>query len=124
MSKRAEDAALRAYPKESGKIWSSAFGTFEFDRNAGERKGYQEGYKQAEKDLGWHSVKESLPPMDEEVIVLTDFTNGKYIKDSHRICFGHIVDPKYCDALENDGWNIPCITHWMYLPELKEEETH
>ena len=110
---RAEQAAMHAYPYETGVkglICEQSRGIF------------IKGYEQAEKDLGWHTVKESLPPMDEEVIVLTDFTNGKYIKDSHRICFGHIVDPKYCDALENDGWNIPCITHWMYLPELKEEE--
>lgn len=50
MSKRAEEAALKAYPKEVGKMYSTAFGTFEFDRNAAERKGFQEGYEQAEKD--------------------------------------------------------------------------
>mgnify|MGYP006916031391 CR=1 FL=1 len=50
MSKRAEEAALKAYPKEKGKIWSGAFGTFEFDKNAAERKGFQAGYEQAEKD--------------------------------------------------------------------------
>lgn len=48
---RAEEAAMKAYPKEEGKMWASAFGTFEFDRNASERKGFQEGYEQAEKDL-------------------------------------------------------------------------
>lgn len=47
---RAEKAALKAYPKEDGKIWTSAFGTFEFDKNAPERKAFQEGYEQAEKD--------------------------------------------------------------------------
>lgn len=51
MSKRAETAAIKAYPKEEGKMYSTAFGTFEFDRNAAERKGFQEGYEQAEKDL-------------------------------------------------------------------------
>lgn len=113
MSKRAEITALKAYPK-------SDFNSIE-TRRKGQRNCFIQGYEQAEKYLGWHSVKESLPPMDEEVIVLTDFTNGKYIKDSHRICFGHIVNPKYCDALENDGWNMPCITHWMYCPKLEEE---
>ena len=47
---RAEKAALKAYPKEDGKIWTSAFGTFEFDKNAPERRAFQEGYEQAEKD--------------------------------------------------------------------------
>lgn len=51
MSKRAEDAAMKAYPKEEGKMYSTAFGTFEFDRNAAERKGFQEGYELAEKDI-------------------------------------------------------------------------
>ena len=51
MSKRAEEAALKAYPKEEGKVWSSAFGIFEFDKTAPERTAYQKGYEQAEKDL-------------------------------------------------------------------------
>lgn len=122
MSKRSEEAALKAYPNVEQPVWDESYPKTLFVRHT-ERNAFIKGYKQAEKDLGWHSVKEYLPPMDEEVIVLTDFTNGKFIKDSHRICFGHIVNPKYCDALENDGWNIPGITHWMYLPELKEEET-
>jgi len=50
MSKRAEAAALKAYPKEEGKVWSSAFGIFEFDKTAPERTAYQHGYEQAEKD--------------------------------------------------------------------------
>jgi hypothetical protein len=50
-----------------------------------------------------------------EVIVLTDVTNGQYIKDSHMICFGHIVDKNI--AIDYDGWNIPGVTHWMYLPK-------
>ena len=50
MSKKAEEAALKAYPKEEGKVWSSAFGMFEFDKTAPERIAYQKGYEQAEKD--------------------------------------------------------------------------
>jgi len=50
-SERAETAALKAYPKEDGKVWSSAFGTIEFDRNAAERGGFQAGYEQSEKDI-------------------------------------------------------------------------
>ena len=56
---RAEQAAKKAYPKEDGKVWHSTFGTFEFDRNAGARKAYQEGYEQAEKDLAltWKDIR-------------------------------------------------------------------
>jgi len=46
---RASEAAHSAYPKDEGKVYSTAFGTFEFDRNAAERKGFQLGYERAEK---------------------------------------------------------------------------
>lgn len=50
MSNRAEEASLKTYPKEDSKMWHSAFGTFEFDKNAQARKAFQQGYEQAEKD--------------------------------------------------------------------------
>ena len=78
-----------------------------------------EAYEQAMKDLGWHSVKESLPPMDEEVIVLTDDIHGKIVPNSHYICYGHIVDKNI--AVDYNGWNIPGVTHWMPCPKLEEE---
>ena len=68
----------------------------------------------------WHSVKYSLPPMNEEVIVLTDDVNGKIIPDARRICYGHIVDKERC--YDYDGWNIPGVTHWMHCPTLESEE--
>ena len=48
---RASEAARKAYPKEDGKVYSTAFGTFEFDRNAAEREGFQQGYEQAEENI-------------------------------------------------------------------------
>ena len=84
-----------------------------------ERDAFIKGYEQAEKDLGWHSVKESLPPIDEEVIVLTDDINGKIVPDSRYICYGHIVDKNI--AVDYDGWNIPGVTHWMPCPKLEEK---
>lgn len=48
---RAEEATLKAYPKEEGKIWSSAFGTIEFDKTASERTAYRKGYEQSEQDI-------------------------------------------------------------------------
>jgi len=83
------------------------------------RNGVREGKAQVKKELGWHSVNESLPPIDEEVIVLTDDIHGKIVPDSHYICYGHIVDKNI--AVDYDGWNIPGVTHWMYLPKLEEE---
>lgn len=105
------------------------------DKNEYKRKYFVEGYRQAEKDLGWHSVKESLPPIDEEVIVLTDDIHGTIVPGSHRICFGHRPNPdgwdgknmetgevKHYDVVTYDGWNIPGVTHWMHCPKLEENK--
>lgn len=95
---------------------------------------YIAGYEQAEKDLGWHSVKESLPPIEEEVIVLTDDIHGKIVPNSKMICYAHRPNPNGWDGknIETgkvthytpktyDGWNIPGVTHWMPCPKLEEE---
>lgn len=47
---RAEQAALKAYPNDERKVFHSAFGTLEIDKNAPYREGYIQGYEQAEKD--------------------------------------------------------------------------
>lgn len=73
------------------------------------------GYKQAEKDLGWHSVDESLPPMNEEVIVLL----GNY-DDLYEIAVGHIVDKEI--AVDYNGWDIPGVKYWMPRPKIPKEE--
>ena len=88
---------------------------------------YIQGYEQAEKDLGWHSVDESLPPVDEEVIALTDEFNTAPI---YKIAFGHIVIPyltvdidgKPYKAVSHNGWNIPGVKYWMPMPMLPKEE--
>lgn len=77
---------------------------------------FQAGYEQAEKDLGWHSVDECLPEIDEEVIVLTNVIHGKEISSARYICYGHIVNKKYC--VDYDGWNIPGVKYWMKCPKL------
>ena len=78
-------------------------------------KGYQQGKKDAEKHLGWHSVDESLPPVDEEVIVLL----GRY-EDFPQIAFGHIVDQSI--AIDFNGWNIPGVMYWMPMPKTPNED--
>ena len=71
------------------------------------------------KDLGWHSVEESLPEVGEDVIVLTDVVRGVKIKAPSLICFAHIVDKEL--AMDWDGWNIPGVRYWMPCPELPED---
>ena len=58
----------------------------------------------------WISVKDELPPLDEEVVVFT--TDG-------RLCFGHIVDKKI--AKDYNGWNIPNVEYWLPFVDPKDK---
>ena len=100
---RAEEKALEKYPIE--RIYNDIY-MEEIDINARERIGYAEGYRQAEEDLGWHDAKVSSPPLEEEVIVLTDDIA------EFKIAFGHIVVPE--EAVDFSGWNIPGVRYWRY----------
>ena len=140
MSKRAEEKALEAYPYQRATHFPDGFQ--EFDRNSVPRTIFQEGYEQAEKDLadvaafssgpdgfyygkgyqqgksdaekhlGWHSVDESLPPVDEEVIVLTD-TLG--VAPYYEIAVGYIIK-------EANIWNLRGVKWWMPMPKLPKED--
>ena len=129
---KASEAALKAYPVEMTPLNYQDLidqfgGKTEIDVNTYPRCLFQMGYEFAEKDLGWHSVDESLPPVDEEVIVLTDALN---LHCFHKIGFAHIVnqeatvgiDGKPYKPISHDGWNIPAVKYWMPMPKLKEEE--
>lgn len=70
-----------------------------------------------DEQLGWHDAKKEQPPMDEEVIVLTNILNGKELSTPRMICFGHIVDKNIC--VDYDGWNIPGVAYWMYYKDPK-----
>lgn len=83
-------------------------------------KGYQQGKKDAEKHLGWHSVEESLPPVDEEVIVLRDELSDYLLPDAGFVGVGHIVDRRY--AMDYNGWNVPGVKYWMPMPKLPNED--
>ena len=60
MSKRAKDAALKAYPAKYAKAEFPDGQTIEFDAGEEEREIFIKGYKQAEKDLAltWEDIKE------------------------------------------------------------------
>lgn len=122
MSERAEEAALRAYPPthSDGKRHTKRVQSEFVDTHQSVRTIFQNGYELAEKDLGWHSVDECLPPIDEEVIVLTDIITKDGLKVGFgRICFGHIVDKNI--AVDYNGWNIPGVRYWMRCPKIPEE---
>ena len=58
----------------------------------------------------WISVKDRLPPVDKEAVVLT--TDGE-------IYFGHIVDKKI--AKDYNGWNIPDVEYWLPFVDPKDK---
>lgn len=123
---RAEQRALDFYPVNMTPLNYQDLieqfgGKTEVDVNTYPRCLFQQGYEQAEKDLGWHSVDESLPPMDEEVIVLADIIakNGLNVGFA-RIAFGHIVDKSV--AIDYNSWNIPGVRYWMPMPEIPKEK--
>lgn len=61
MSKRAEEATLKAYPEHLTQVWGPLPGgdIFTVDNNTIPRKAYKQGYEQAEKDLTltWEDIK-------------------------------------------------------------------
>ena len=93
MSKRAEQKALEAYPKvENGKIWTSTFGVIEVDKYAPERKAFQKGYEQAEKDIN----KEMMDRMEkykemQEKALLADHNYGIHIDPALGSDYGSVV---------------------------------
>lgn len=123
MSKRAEEAALKAYPVDiCGYTVECRVGAKPQpqDWNEIRRTHFQEGYELAEKDLGWHSVDEFLPPIGEEVIVLRDELSDCLLPDAGFVGVGHIVDRRY--AMDYNGWNVPGVKYWMPMPKIPNED--
>lgn len=126
MGKRAEQRGLEALPPRWRKTRD---GKGKVDSVLPVRKFYIRAYEQAEKDLGWHSVEESLPPIDEEVIVLRDELNGYLLPDAGFVGVGHIVNPELTVEVSNisytpmsySGWNIDGVKYWMPMPKLPNE---
>ena len=127
MSKRAEEKAMEVYPVLFSE--RNGYPSPMPDR----RNAFVKGYELAEKDLGWHSVDESLPPIDEEVIVLTDEMHGKKLSSACHISYGHRPNPEgwdgkdiftgkvtLHDVVTYDGWNIPGVKYWMSCPKIPE----
>lgn len=83
----------------------------------------------------WISIEDKLPPIDEEVIVLTDIIAKDGLKVGFgRICFAHRPNPDgwdgkdiftgkvtHHDVVTYDGWNIPGVKYWMPCPKIPEK---
>ena len=57
--------------------------------------------------MKWISIKDELPEMNVEVIVLNFM--GK-------ISFGHIVDKER--VVDYNGWNTPGVRYWIPCPTI------
>lgn len=116
MSKRAEEAALKAYP-------NVLFPFTPLDLNAYRRGAFINGYEAAEKDLGWISVKDRLPEK-----------NGWYFTCVEQFKIPQCVGVTYFDK-KTDGWyneipmtkrilvsTIEIVDYWMEIPALQKED--
>ena len=71
--------------------------------------------------MEWIDVNKELPPMDEEVIVLTDIlVENSMSIGLGKIAFGHIVDKDRC--IDYNGWNIPGVRYWIPCPPIPAPE--
>lgn len=125
---QAEERALEAYPTLEQPVFDEMYPRLLFTRNT-ERSAFIKGYEQAERELGWHSVEESLPEIDEEVIVLSN-EDGITHPCPLKICFAHIVDMENTIIIDgkpykpesHNGWNIPGVKFWMPCPEIPNND--
>ena len=110
---RAEEAAMKAYPIKDEWI-GNQYGDFG-DVNFETRKKYQEGYEQAEKDLGWISVKERLPETTDYVFTCIDDEGVPQC-----VGFHYYKNGKWFDGYEED--TVDAVEYWMPIPRLKNKE--
>lgn len=75
--------------------------------------GYQQGYSQAEKDLGWISVKDRLPEEGHFVLTCVSDTGTPQ-------CVGMALLLK--DGTWWDGDIKVRVDYWMEVPKLPKEE--
>lgn len=97
------EAINKAIEEDNWQKYPVFFSTFEYIATLQERKPKQVSPI-------WVSVKDRLPPVDKEAIVLT--------KDGE-ICFGHIVNKRI--AKDYNGWNIPDVEYWLPFVDPKDK---
>ena len=101
---RAEERALEAYPH---------FTAENMDDVIRARKFFAKGYEQAEKDLGWVSVKDRLPDTTEYVFTCVEM-NGI----PQCVGFHFYKDGKWWEGYEEDS--VGAVEYWMEIPKLKK----
>ena len=117
MSKRAEEAAMKVYPVKDYNKEPSYVHTCDTKMlDKVYREVFKLGYMQAEKDLGWISVKDRLPEKSGYYITCVE-RDGKP---------KHICADDYFDASKKEWlYKEECIAdvdYWMEIPKLPMEE--
>lgn len=112
---RSEERALEAYPVQMTQLVYQDLievfgGKTEVDLNTFSRTLFQSGYEQAEKDLGWISVKDRLPEEGHFVLTCVDDTGTPQ-------CVGMALLLK--DGTWWDGDMEVRVDYWMEVPKLK-----
>ena len=104
---KAEEAALKAYPVHKGasKEW------IKHHLSDGDCACFIKGYEQAEKDLGWISVKDRLPKESHFVLTCVVDTGTPQ-------CVGMALLLK--DGTWWDGDIKVRVDYWMEVPKLKK----
>ncbi len=107
---RSEQRALEAYPTLEQAVFDEMYPRLLFTRNT-ERSAFVRGYEQAEKDLGWISVKDGLPEVGHFVLTCISDTGTPQ-------CVGMAL------LLEDGTWwdgDVKVnVDYWMEVPKLKK----
>ena len=105
---KAEQRALEAYPTQD--MYSSLLD----GSNRLKREVFIKGYEQAEKDLGWVSVKDRLPDTTEYVFTCVEM-NGI----PQCVGFHYYKDGKWWEGYEEDS--VGAVEYWMGIPKINKK---
>lgn len=106
---KARSKANRRYPSILEIDDDAEFG--EYDINEAKRNIFIEGYLEAEKDLGWISVKDRLPEEGHFVLTCVSDTGTPQ-------CVGMALLLK--DGTWWDGDMKVCVDYWMEVPKFNK----
>lgn len=117
MSKRAEEKAVEYQIKTHGPNVMGGASVLSEDEYMCLNMNYdfKAGYEQAEKDLGWISVKDRLPDTTDYMFTCIEM-NGI----PQCVGFHYYKDGKWFEGFEED--TVGAVEYWMPMPKLPEEE--
>lgn len=111
---KAKERALEVYPRSEKYTSSQRLIINDL------RDGFIQGYEQAEKDLGWISVKDKLPGPSEWVLACIE-------QHGHAQCLTLAVYSEETKEWHTDQWEdgeeeTVYVEYWMPIPNIIKEE--